>query len=143
MSAEENKALIYHFYEEIEKGNMDVVYEIFAADYVGHTPGSPDIHGPEGFKEFAAPFLTAFPDLKHVIEDIIAEGDKVAARLSFPCTHKGEFMGIAPTGKKIIYTAIGIDRFSGGKIVESWAEYDAIGLMQQLGAVPPIGQGEE
>jgi len=136
MSAEENKEIVRRFYEQMDKGNRAIIGQLFATNFVFHVPGSPDIHGPEGFKEFATPFLTAFPDLKHVIEDMIAEGDKVAVRFTFPGTHKGEFMGIAPTGKKVVYTAIGISRIANGKYVESWAEHDALGLLQQLGVVP-------
>lgn len=144
MSVEENKAIISHFYEEMEdKGNLDVVEEILATNCVLHFPSGVDVRGPEGYKEYLAPFLTALPDLKHVIEDMIAEGDKVVARFTVRGTYKGEFMGIAPTGKQVVFTSITIYCIVKGKFVEVWVDYDALGLMQQIGAVPPIGQGEE
>lgn len=141
MSAEENKAIISHFYEELDKGNLDVVDKVLATNCVWHYPSDVDVRGPEGYKEYGAPFYTAFPDIKHVIEDMIAEGDKVVARFTMPGTHKGEFMGIAPTGKKVVVTAIGIFHIVDGKFNEVWVELDSMGMLQQLGAVPPLGEG--
>jgi predicted ester cyclase len=82
----------------------------------------------------------AFPDLHFTIEDIVAAEDKVAIRATVHCTHLGLFMGMPPTGKQAIWTGIDISRIAGGKIVELWAEYDYLGLMQQLGAIPSMGQ---
>ncbi len=141
MSTEENKAIISHFYEEVDKGNMDVADEILTTTCVFHFPGGVDVRGPEGYKEYEAPIFAAFPDLKHVFEDMIAEQDKVVVRFTVPVTHKGEFMGIAPTGKKVVVTVIAIFHIVNGKFVEVWVEYDALGLLQQLGAVPPLGEG--
>jgi len=81
----------------------------------------------------------AFPDVRLTIEDMVAEGDKVAVRWAWSGTHRGEYMGIAPTGKEVTYTGITIHRITGGKIVESWDEVDNLGLMQQLGVAPPPG----
>lgn len=141
MSAEENKALVLRDLEEIwSQGKLEVIDEIFAADFVGHTPGSPDIHGPEDDKQYVTIYRTAFPDMQLTIEDMIAEGDKVAVRWTFTGTHKGELMGIPPTGVQVTMTGISIGRFAGGKFVEGWDYGDALGLMQQLGAVPPLGE---
>jgi predicted ester cyclase len=85
-------------------------------------------------------FLTAFPDLHFTVEDMIAEGDKVVARITMSGTQQGAFMGIPPTGKHVAFTAIDINRIAGGKSVEHWWEMDALGLMQQLGVVPAPGQ---
>ena len=140
MSAEENKALWRRYIEEMDKGNTAIVDQLVAANCVVHYPGGLDVRGPEALKEHAAKFYTAFPDFLHTIEDMIAEGDKVAGRFTNRGTHKGEFMGIAPTGKQVRFTAIGISLIAEGKFVETWIDYDALGLMQQLGAVPPLSE---
>lgn len=133
MSAEENKAIWQRYVEELDKGNMTIIDQLAAPNCVVHYPGGLDVRGPDALKEHAAKFYTAFPDFQHVIEDMIAEGDKVAARYTDRGTHKGEFMGIAPTGKQVEFTAIGICRFANGKFTEAWVDYDALGLLQQLG----------
>ncbi len=81
-------------------------------------------------------FRTAFPDWVEAVEDVIAEGDKVVVRVAGTGTHQGEFQGIPPTGRRVTANGMGIGRIVGGRIVEAWAAYDALGLMQQLGAVP-------
>jgi len=142
MSTEENKAIIRRVIEEVwNKGDLAAVDEVMATDYVLHVPGQ-EIKGPEGFKEYVTMARTAFPDFHMTIEDMVAEGDKVAFRFTWRGTHKGEIMGIAPTGKQVTVTSIGINRFAGGKEVEARASMDQLGMLQQLGVVPPMGQGE-
>lgn len=85
-------------------------------------------------------FRTAFPDLYGTIEDLIAEGDKVVTRITYRGTHQGEFMGIPPTGRPVTMTFTGINRIAGGKIAEGWVNFDALGMMQQLGVIPTPGQ---
>ena len=85
-------------------------------------------------------FYAAFPDLRGTIEDMVAEGDKVASRLRWRGTHQAELMGIPPTGKQGDFTRIAIHRIEGGKVVEGWVNFDAMGMMQQLGVVPSPGQ---
>jgi len=144
MSTEENKAIARRGSEEVwNQGKLDVIDEIFATDYVNHRAGGPDIHGPEGYKQFFTMFRTAFPDIKFTIEDQIAEGDKVVTHVTFTGTHKGELMGIPPTGVQVTVTGIAISRIAGGKILECWVNSDDLGMWQQLGVIPPIGQGEE
>ena len=93
--------------------------------------------GPEGFKQFLEGTFTAYPDGQFIIEDMFAEGDKVAVRLTLRGTHEGVTRtGIAPTGKQITATAIEVYRLDGGKIVEKWMNFDFLGLMQQMGAIP-------
>lgn len=138
--SEENKALSHRFITEVwNNRNMDVVEEIMSPDHVDHElpPGLPP--GREGFKAFVGIYLTAFPDTKFTIEDQIAEGDKVVTRWTATGTQTGELMGIPPTGKKVTVTGFDINRFSGGKIVEHWGEFDEMGMMQQLGVVPTPG----
>ena len=138
-SAEENKAVVLRQEEEIfTRGNLDAAEEIYAPGYVGHDPSNPeDVMGPEAAKQAAADYRRAFPDLRVTVEDLIAEGDKVVARLRFRGTHLGELEGIAPTGRRVDCTGIVVSRMEGGKIAEDWANFDDLGLMRQLGAIPP------
>jgi steroid delta-isomerase-like uncharacterized protein len=142
VSAEENKALVHRSFEEVfNQGNLDAVEEIFAPDYVLHDPTSPEeIRGTEGMRQYVSMYRSAFPDLQQTIEDQIAEGEKVATRLTGRGTHQGELIGIPPTGNRVEVLGIVINRISGGKIAESWATYDALGMMQQIGAVPAPGE---
>jgi len=142
MSTEENKAIMRRFYEEIGKGNLAAMGELVAADLVDHTPFVPgQAQGRQGTLELFTMIRAAFPDLRITVEDMVAEGDKVVARGTFSGTHKGEFTGIAPTGKHITIGMIEILRIVGGKLVEHWNVVDSLGMMQQLGAVPVPGQG--
>ncbi len=141
---EKNKAIVHRLIEEVwNQGNLDVVDEIYAIDYVGYMPGSLEIQGTEGFRQFVNMYRTAFPDIKFTIEDQIAEGDKVVTRWTASGTLKGELMGIPPTGIQSTTSGIVIGRYAGGKFVEAWDNWDALGMLQQLGVIPPIGQGEE
>jgi len=140
MSTEENKALIRRFHEEVwSQGNLTVVDELCAPNFIYHTPTGP-IHGLEGFKQFVTMYRTAFPDLHIPIDDMIAEADKVVTRWTARGTHKGDLMGIPPTGKQVTITGILIGRFEGGKFVEGWIDFDALGMLQQLGVIPALGQ---
>jgi steroid delta-isomerase-like uncharacterized protein len=139
MSTEENKALLRRSVEEIfsAQGDLDVADEIYAPNYVGHNPlDSEDVRGPEGAKEQARMYRNAFPDVRLNIEEQIAEGDRVVTRWMGSGTHQGEMMGIAPTGNQIRVDGITISRIQDGKVVEDWELFNALGLMQQLGAVP-------
>ena len=140
--SEENKAIVRRQEEELfTQGNLDAADEIYAPNYVGHDPSNPeDIRGLEAAKQAAADYREAFPDLQVIIEDLIAEGDKVAARVRFSGTHQGELDGIAPTGRRVDCTGIVISRIEGGKIAEDWANFDDLGMMQQLGVIPKPGQ---
>jgi steroid delta-isomerase-like uncharacterized protein len=138
MSVEENKAIFRRIVEEgFNKGNLAIVDELVATNHVNHTD---NVHGPEEYKQFINMYRTAFPDLHMTIEDQIAEGDKVVNRWTSRGTHKGELMGIPPTGKQTTVTGMYVARIIGGKIVEEWGNLDALGMMQQIGVVPPPGQ---
>ena len=137
MAIEENKALMRRFYEEISKGNLAVVDELIAADVVEHSPFVPgQAPGRQGTLELFTTIHAAFPDLRITAEDMVAEGDKVVSRGTFSGTQKGEFMGIAPTGKQITIGVIEIVRIAGGKMVEHWNVVDSLSMMQQLGMIP-------
>ncbi len=140
--AEENKDTSRRFYEELfNQGNLDAAEEIVTPDFVIHDPNLPEEpRGPEGLKAFVSMYRSAFPDVEFTIEDQIAEGEKVGTRWVADGTHQGELMGIAPTGNRIRVRAFTLQRFSGGKIAEDWAHYDALGMMRQIGAIPEPGQ---
>src|SRR5215212_8826801 len=144
--SEENKALARRVSGELysSRGTLDAADDIYAPDVVAHDPNSPEeLHGPEGVKHFASAFRSAFPDRQSTVEDQIAEGEKVVTRYTFSGTHQGELMAIPPTGKRVEMTGIYMSRISGRKLVEEWYNPDILGLMQQLGAIPPPGQSEE
>ena len=133
---EESIKLVRRMYDEAwNEGKLDVVDEICAPDYVGEGPYG-DEHGPESVKSGILTRRQAFPDIHVTIEDIIASEDKVVARLTFRGTHKGEFLGVQPTGQEVIWSGIWIYRVANGKFVERWHNYDMHGLMRQLGAIP-------
>lgn len=135
--SEENKALCRRFYAEVmSQGNVNLIDELCSADFVDHEQ-FPDVSsGVEGVKQFATMFRAAFPDLSFSVDDMVAEGDKVAVRGTMRGTHKGEFMGIAATGKQIEVPTIDFIRFASGKAAEHWGVTDQATMMQQLGVMP-------
>jgi steroid delta-isomerase-like uncharacterized protein len=142
MSAEENKAITRRILDEAwSQGNLGVVDEFVDANYVFRDPMAPGVQGTEGLKQLISMYRTGYPDLQFTIEDHLADGDKVITRWSCEGTHKGELMGIPATGKRTTTSGISITRFEGGKAVEEWVRWDALGWLQQLGVVPPMGQG--
>ena len=139
--SDQNKALARRNVEEIwNQGNLSVIDELVAPNATFHDPAVPGgkFTGPEGFRQFVQIYRGAFPDVRLTIEDLIAEGDKVVSRWTATGTQKGELMGIAPSGKRVTVTGCNIDQYQNGKIVEGWASYDMLGLLQQLGVVPAL-----
>jgi steroid delta-isomerase-like uncharacterized protein len=131
------KEIVRELFVEVWKGNLDVIDEHIAPDYVGHDPSEPDvIRGPGGFRAFAQKYLAAFPDSKITVDDQIMEGDKVATRWTARGTQTGEIAGIAPTGKEVTVTGLTISRLEGDTVIEGWTTWDTLGLLVQLGAVP-------
>ena len=140
MSTEANKAFVRRFYEDIfNQRNLALVDELCTTNHVFHNPPT-TLHGREDFKQLLSLYITAFPDARFTVEDSIAEGDRVASRYTFRGTHQGKLMGIAPTGKQVTVTGIIINRIAGGQSAEGWLNFDALGMLQQLGVVPPPGQ---
>jgi steroid delta-isomerase-like uncharacterized protein len=136
--SEQNKTVVRRLFEELwNKGNLQVADEIIAPTYQHHDPSTPDLgKGPEGEKKRVNLYRGAFHDLRLNIEDLFAEGETVVARWSCRGVHKGELNGIAPTNKQFAITGVTICRFTNGKIVEGFVNWDALGLMRQLGIVP-------
>ena len=134
----ENKSLAQRWHKIFE-GDFAIAENIIAEDCVYHN-GPPDIlPGPDGVKEWAIMIRNGFPDIRITTEDFVAEGDKVAGRFEAQGTHNGEFLGVAATGKTVSYSGINIMRIADGKIVEHWFQYDTMGIMQQIGAIPGSG----
>jgi C-1 hydroxylase len=138
MSLEENKAIVRRFVEAYNERKLDLIDDFVAPNYLDHT----NKVGREGLKQLFDVGLIAFPDWHETIEDIIAEGDKVWVRLSYTGTHKGEFMGLAPTGKKITSKAVDIYRIVNGKLAEYWNVTDNVNIFKQIGAIEITEKGK-
>jgi len=138
MSANDDVALIRQLYEEIDKGNAAVLDRAYAPDFVDHGAASAAVPASGlaelklGFERFAA----AFEESEHVIEDIFAAGDKVVVRIAAHGVHRGEYLGAAPTGKRVTMAGIAIYRIARGRIVEEWSQDDRLGFLRQLGILP-------
>jgi len=141
--SEENKATVRHVQEIWNTGNLTSADEIFAIDFVNHDPVSPDVRDLKTYKEFIMTVRTGFPDFHVSIDDMLAEGDKVALRWTATGTHTGVLIGIPPTEKQATWSGMTIYRLAAGKIVEAWWSKDMFSLLIQLGVIPPPGQGME
>ena len=139
MSLEENKAIVRKFIEAYNKRNLDVFDDLLAPDYFDHTSQV----GPEGLKQLMNMAFKAFPDFHETIEDIIAEGDKVWVRITFTGTHTGEWMGIAPTGKKVTTEMVDIFRIVNGKLVEYRDVNNNLDFLKQLGLIEYTEKGKK
>ena len=141
MSVKENKALALRGIEEVwNQGKLDVVDELYAPDYVYHDPGNPQgWHGQEGIRQAVSTYRAAYPDLHFAVEDVVAEGDRVVLRWTGTGTHQGNLMGIPPTGKHVTTPGMNLIRYEAGKAVEEWSGWDTLGMMQQIGVIPPMG----
>jgi steroid delta-isomerase-like uncharacterized protein len=144
MTLEQNKALVRRVLDEVwSQGKLAVVDELYAADFVSHqhshAEGPQDVRSLDALKAFVREFREAFPDFHDIIEDQVAEGDKVVTRFTSVGTHRGPLMGLEPTNKPVQWLGIAIDRVVGGKIAENWVSWDMMGMLQQLGTVswPP------
>ena len=140
MPTAENKVLARRIVEEVfSQGKLSHIDELFAPGIVVHDPDK-ELRGMEQVKQGILRLRMAFPDLHYTVEDIIAEGDKVMMRFTGRGTHRGEFRGVPPTGKKMTYTGIMILRFVESKVVDYWAVSDALGIFRQLGVIPPLAR---
>jgi predicted ester cyclase len=135
MTAEDNKALVRRYLDEVwDKGNMAFFDEVLAPDYRRHVAPEGMPLTPDGQRQRVASFRAAFPDIHCTLEEMIAEGEQVAFRLTFRGTHTGPLLGLAPTGKTVAFTALDTLRIRGGRFVEHWGGPDFYNLLQQLGA---------
>ena len=140
VSVQENKEKMRRVLEEaFGEGKVEVIDEVLHSDFVCYDPNSEsgEIRGGDTIKGEIDYFRNAVPDLTYTVEDQVAEGDKVVTRYTARGTHQGEFFGVPPTGNRIEMSGIQIDRFDeSGKMVEEWPEYDLLGAMRQMGAIP-------
>ena len=138
MSAQENKLVSWRLQEEVfGQGKLALVDELLAPDYVSHAPGDRELsRGPEDIKEIVRAYHAAFPDLTFTVEKQVAEGDLVVTRWIARGTHQGEFMGVPPSGRRIEVSGMSMDRISGSRIVEHWNNWEALEMMEQIGAIP-------
>lgn len=145
MSIEENKAVIQRFIEEaFNRGSLNVVDEVYAPRFFSQDPTTAEgERSPEDAKQIVNTYRSAFPDGNTNIENLVAEGDKVAYRWTYRGTQLGELMSIAPTERQVTITGITINHISAGRIEEEWNNFDQLGMLQQLGVIPAPGQSNE
>ena len=137
MAAETNKLVMHRFLEFINTASEKLAQELISPSAVFHVPGRTEpMRGPAGYLAIIGMMRGGFPDIQWTLEEMVAEGDKVAARFTMRGTHRGTFFGIPPTGKTISVQAMNIYRLSGGQFVEEHGQPDMLGLLQQIGAVP-------
>ena len=141
MAVERNETVSRRFYDEVwNGGDLAVIDQLADPSAVTHDPSvAEDIRGTEGMKELIASYRRAFPDVKLVVADMFSDGDKVAVRWTATGTHRGELMGLAPTGRRSSVTGISIEHYRDGRVVEVWINWDTLGLLQQIGAAPAPG----
>lgn len=141
----ETKEIVRTLYEEVwNKRRLELVDEIISPSHALHDPNvSGSAIGPEAYKRQVARFVAGFPDLRFSIEDTVAENDKLVVAWTISGTHKGEFMGIPATNRKISVDGITINHIVSGKIMDSYISYDALGMIQQLGVALPMGQAKD
>lgn len=133
-----NKALVRRFFEEIwSTGDLSRRDAFLAAGYRGHIAGSTEPIDRDGWAAWFQGFRTAFPDARFIVEDMIGEGDRVAARLTMRGTHLGPLGGVPATGRSVVVSGMSIERIADGRIIEGWNENDGLGMLGQLGVLPP------
>jgi predicted ester cyclase len=137
MSLEQNKALVHRFAERINAKDLEGALALVGPNFVEHAAGPGLPAGVEAVRAWFTLLFAGFPDAHYTILDVVAEGDKVVVQACSQGTHTGMFIGVPPTGKRAKWSLIDIHRVADGKLVEHWAESDQLGLMQQLGLVPP------
>jgi steroid delta-isomerase-like uncharacterized protein len=140
MSTTSNKALFQRFHDAANTGDAEFLFktidELVEPDAAIRTPLAIDATGAEALKQVWAMLLRVYPDIHLTVEDLIAEGDKVVGRTTVTGTHRGEFMGVAPTGKSVTYNEIFIFRFANGRVMETWGVVDVYSQMKQIGVIP-------
>lgn len=134
MSVETNKTLISRYIETWNRGDLQALTQFWAPNIIHHTRSAS--HGLESIKMIIGGIMSAFPDMRFRIDDMIAAGDKVVTRMTWCGTHTGSYMGAPPTGKEITCALIGIARLANGKIIEHWGVTDELHMMQQMGLLP-------
>ena len=132
MSLEQNKEIVIQFYKAFDRQDIKLGEKLMSADIIASGLDTNPLKGYDAVMQYGAMMFAAFPDGRHILDEVIAEGDRVVTRGIFTGTHQGELMGIAPTGKQVTFSVIHIDRLKDGKIIEHWGQGDVRALMQQL-----------
>lgn len=141
MDAQKNKEIVRRVVEEPWDGSLEVFDECLDPSYVSYDPSQPEpVRGIEGAKEFIDTFRSAYSDGRVTVDEQYADGETVTTRWTGRGTHDGELMGIPPTGKQVTVSGITISRVSDGKVVEEYQNWDTLGMLQQLGAVPEMAE---
>jgi steroid delta-isomerase-like uncharacterized protein len=137
-----NKEFARRWNEEIwGQQNVDAIDDLVAEDFVGHDPSRPEpVRGPDGVRAVVEMLFSAFPDTQVDLEEVVAEGDRIAMRITASGTHEGEFMGIEPTGEEMEVSVMTFQRIEDGKAVEEWQIVDTLGMLQQLGVIELPGE---
>jgi predicted ester cyclase len=133
---EENKALVRHMFDELNRGNLDIIEQTSTADFVSHVPPYERPNDSSHDKQGAAIMRAAFPDGRYTIDQLLGEGETVVIRYRFEGTHTGDFFGMPPTGRRMTLRVVDFVRVEGGKVAENWSITDPMGTMQQLGVIP-------
>jgi steroid delta-isomerase-like uncharacterized protein len=137
MTIQDNVMTSRRFFEQVcTAGNLDTIDDLVTADAIHRDRDAEEYHGPEGVREWITGYRSAFPDLRVIVEEQVAQGDTVVTRWTTEGTHRGELWGIPPTGRPFVITGITIDRFVEDRIAESKESWDALGMLQQLGILP-------
>ncbi len=136
MGSDDGAAAVRRWFQAINDGDMVAERAARTPDFVAHVPGMPGPLDGEEWEQFLSIFLAGFPDMRLAVEDVVAQGDRVAVRWTFVGTHEGEFFGSPPTGVRVRMSAIEVNRVVDGKIAEHWVELDQLGMLQQVGAIP-------
>ncbi len=135
----DNEAAVRGMYEAMSSGNLDGFDEFFHQDIVDHNPEPGQGPGLQGVKDGFAMFFGAMPDMDLIVHDLFSAGDKVVGRVTLNGTHTGNLGEMPPSGNKVSVDNIDILRFEDGLVVERWGQYDGLGFMQQIGAIPEMG----
>jgi steroid delta-isomerase-like uncharacterized protein len=140
MSGDANKQVARRLIEDVwDRADLTSLADLLAPDVVFHEPISQELRGREELGQFISAYRMAFPDMRFAIEEQIAEGDLVVTRWIARGSHQGQFRQVPPTGNAVQIRGTSTQRFADGKIIEDWTDWDALGLMQQLGVIPAIG----
>lgn len=143
MSQQENLNAQKKMGEAVNKGHLEDLKQTFSPRVVDHDPAPNQAPGAEGFIQFFTDFRDSFPDLAIAVDHMVADDDNVSIAYTVSGTHKGNFLGIPPSGKKIKVRGVQIARFEQGKIVERWGSSDQLGILQQIGAIKPAASVAE
>ena len=135
MSLEQNKEIVLQFYQAFDRQDIELGRKLMSANIIARGLDTNPLKGYDAVMQYGAMMFAAFPDGRHILDEVIAEGDRVVTRGIFTGTHQGELMGIPPTGKQVNFSVIHIDRLENGKIIEHWGQGDVKALMQQVGIV--------